>query len=337
MTDHTLIRTSAMTALPELIRELGQDPEPLLQQFNISEAAIANPKQMMPYVRSIQLLERAAELCECADFGLRMSQKQSLSVLGPIAIIAQNSSTVFDALQRIGRYIGYHSPGLWVEVDHPETTDSPRLCCDSMVAAGTPKTQKIELSIGFAMKVLSVLHGATFRPRKVLFRHAPVSAPACYRNHFGCPVLFEQTHNALLLQPDDLTRVIDHNDPGMRRTMEEFVEHSMSASTQCLSDQVRHLIIRLLPLERRCTLDIIASHLAMSRRSLQRALKDEGAVFEELVEQIRKELARDYLAQAHMSMAQIAGLLGYNGQSSFNRACQRWFQASPSRVREQVA
>lgn len=336
MLETTLIRASSMTALPETIRELGLNPEPLLRRYNLAESSISDPKQMMSYVRSIQLLEDAAELCECPDFGLKMSVKQSLSVLGPIAIIAQNSSTVHDALLRIGRYIGYHSPGLLVEADHPESTQAPEVRCDSIVAAGTPKDQKIELSISFAVKVLSVLHGSPITPKAIVFRHSSVSPPARYRSHFGCPVLFEQNRNAVVLQPSQLARPIDHNDPGIRRTMEEFVEESMKNSSQRLSDKVRQLVIRLLPLERRCTLEVIAAQLAVSPRTLQRGLSQEDTVFESLVEDIRMELARDYLEQPNMSMAQIAGLLGYTEQSSFNRACQRWFHAAPSRVRKRL-
>jgi len=48
-----------------------------------------------------------------------------------------------------------------------------------------------------------------------------------------------------------------------------------------------------------------------------------------MVEAARRELADLYLAEANMPMAQIAGLLGYAEQSSFNRACRRWYSMSP--------
>jgi AraC-like DNA-binding protein len=73
----------------------------------------------------------------------------------------------------------------------------------------------------------------------------------------------------------------------------------------------------------------IAKVLALSVRTLSRRLADEGTTYEEVVDQLRRTLALQYLKDPGMSISQIAWLLGYEGSSSFTHAFKRWTGRSP--------
>ena len=72
----------------------------------------------------------------------------------------------------------------------------------------------------------------------------------------------------------------------------------------------------------------------MHPRTLHRRLAREGARFEEIKDEVRREMARSLIAQAGLSMTQIAGALGYAEQSALSRSCVRWFGDSPRRLRQ---
>jgi len=74
----------------------------------------------------------------------------------------------------------------------------------------------------------------------------------------------------------------------------------------------------------------VAEALALSLRTLGRRLADEGTTYGEVVDQLRKSLATQYLNDPGMSLGQIAWLLGYEGSTSFNHAFKRWTGRSPS-------
>jgi AraC-like DNA-binding protein len=73
----------------------------------------------------------------------------------------------------------------------------------------------------------------------------------------------------------------------------------------------------------------------MSARTLARRLADEGTTYEEVVDQLRRSLALQYVKEPGLSLSQIAWLLGYEGSSSFNHAFLRWTGRSPSAARNE--
>jgi AraC-like DNA-binding protein len=75
--------------------------------------------------------------------------------------------------------------------------------------------------------------------------------------------------------------------------------------------------------------------LGHSERTLTRRLADENTTYEEVVDQLRRSLALQYVKEPSLSLSQIAWLLGYEGSTSFNHAFKRWTGQSPSAARNQ--
>jgi AraC-like DNA-binding protein len=71
----------------------------------------------------------------------------------------------------------------------------------------------------------------------------------------------------------------------------------------------------------------------LSERTLQRRLEAEGTSFQRLVDDTRRELARQYFDQTDTSLADAAYLLGFGDRSSLFRASKRWFGTSPRHYR----
>ncbi len=79
----------------------------------------------------------------------------------------------------------------------------------------------------------------------------------------------------------------------------------------------------------------VARALGMSARTFSRRLAVGGTTYEEIVDQLRRGLALQYLDQPSMSLSRIAWLLGYEGATSFSHAFKRWTGRSPSTVRKE--
>jgi AraC-like DNA-binding protein len=71
----------------------------------------------------------------------------------------------------------------------------------------------------------------------------------------------------------------------------------------------------------------------MHPRTLQRRLAEENTTFLDLVDDVRRNAARQYLTMTDLSMTQVAGLLGLSEQSALTRCTRRWWGATPRQVR----
>jgi AraC-like DNA-binding protein len=79
----------------------------------------------------------------------------------------------------------------------------------------------------------------------------------------------------------------------------------------------------------------IASSVNLSRRSLQRKLRERGVSFSELLDSSRRELGLQYVRDPQYSLNEVAYLLGFAEPGNFSRAFKRWYGKSPSQYRIQ--
>src|SRR3546814_11840424 len=77
-----------------------------------------------------------------------------------------------------------------------------------------------------------------------------------------------------------------------------------------------------------------ASALELTPRTLQRRLDAFGQSYQRVLDAVRRHAAENLLRDPHVSLTQIAFLLGYTEQSTFHNAFRRWTQLSPGVYRK---
>src|SRR6185503_3689671 len=87
-------------------------------------------------------------------------------------------------------------------------------------------------------------------------------------------------------------------------------ELSQSLASRQIGEQVKGILKRQLA-GRRPGIDDVAGELHLSSRTLQRKLAEEGATFQQVMQDARRELARHYLLNSSLELNQTAYLLGY--------------------------
>jgi len=93
---------------------------------------------------------------------------------------------------------------------------------------------------------------------------------------------------------------------------------------------VTHLIGKMLSRGEKPMLDAVARELAVSTRHLQNKLKEEGSTYRAILDQLRKEIALEYLSKPEVTIYDVAFLLGFSEQSAFNHAFKRWTGSIPT-------
>jgi AraC-like DNA-binding protein len=302
-----LIRSSVLTGYRNVVAGLGGDPIQLLRRANIDPAGLERQDAPISFKAVIRLLEASARELDCPDFGLRMACEQDLRILGPVGIIGLNSATVGDAIAAMIEHISFYSPAVRSEIDRV-SPNRLLLTYDIDLDGVIHRRQIVELAMGLYLRHMQTLSGGHFVPLAVLMRHTSPLPQVAYRRFFKCPVRLGQSVNALVVRPSDLDRPINNVDPHLRGVIAEYVKHNMSSHPMDIQKQVAYLVRRLLP-EHRCTLKLVAKHMYLHQRTLQRRLAEAGVAFEDIVDAVRRERAEELLSESTLTMAQIAAQL----------------------------
>jgi AraC-like DNA-binding protein len=330
----SLIRSTTLWGYHELVRELGGDPESFLLRFRIPPGVEREDDAFIAFDAYVRLLEASADNLDCPDFGLRLAQWQGLDILGPIAVIARNAQTVLDGYQSIARYFYVHSPALRLALA-PRTEESTLTFIYEVTEPGLVVVQGYELSMAIAVRITRLLGGPQALPSAISFMHDQQGTAAAYDQALGCPVRFGQTWCGFEISEALADLRIESADPETRRIAAKYLESNYVPPTAALSERVAELARRLLPTGQ-CSVEAIGDQLAMHPRTLQRGLASEGVRCQDLIDQERRHRATRYLAEPGLQLSQIAGLLGYAEQSTFNRSCRRWFGKTPRQYRAEL-
>lgn len=168
---------------------------------------------------------------------------------------------------------------------------------------------------------------------------APLSGPAdaALRAFFGCDVAPAPAPEMHLAPADARRRMIFANDVQYRQ-IEAELNRALAerAGAAPVAARVRRALVDLLP-SGEATLGAVARRLAVSGRSLQRRLSDEGSSFQQVLDETRAELSLLYLRRDGLSVPEIAYLLAYRDPNSFYRAFQGWTGMTPGQARARGA
>ncbi|EOD79423.1 transcriptional regulator, AraC family protein [Grimontia indica] len=134
---------------------------------------------------------------------------------------------------------------------------------------------------------------------------------------------------------EDADRVLISSNESFWREIEPSLKRQLSKEEEsdCIVDKVKLTLQDALP-SGDASAEGIARRLNVSKRTLQRRLSQESTTYKSVLEETRILLAKHYLDNTTLSTNEIAYLMGFTEQSSFFRACQRWFQMTPSAYRK---
>lgn len=323
----SLIRGTVLLKFAELVTSLGGDPGAMLHARGIDPAATSDHDRFLSSSAAAAVIADAADELDCPDFGMRLAREQGIQILGPVAVIIRNSATVETALNSVSRFLHNIAP-----VDHVELLREQRAAVFTLtttVRQPARHDQWVEHGLGIAMDAFRLMLGEGFVPLRVTMQHPRIGPTEAYQKMFGCPVTFESDLNSVHPPVHVLTQPIRGRDAEALALAERYL--SGVRPDLEVADHVRELTQRLLAVNQ-ASLLVTARAMALHPRVLQRKLADAGTTFENVLDDVRRELAWQ-LSATGLSVSRIASTLGYAEHSSYTRACRRWYGESPRQLR----
>jgi AraC-like DNA-binding protein len=328
-----LIRSASLTNFGDLARKFRLDAARLLREFDLPQRCLVDPDLEVPIDSVRQLIEAAAERSGIDAFGLMMAETRQLSNLGPAGLLVREQPTLRLALDVLARYARRLNEALFLTVE--ESGDVVVIREELIVGRSGPIRQSTELAIGVVFRLLRAFLGPAWKPKRVCFAHEPPRDCAVHQRMFGCKVEFGQDFNGIVCARRDLETANAGADSGMARYAQQMLDAANGGDAREATARVRRIVVTLLPTGR-CTIDMVAQHLGVDRRTIHRRLAQEGQTFSGIVDQVRCELAARYVKDRSRTLAEVASMLGFSAPSGFSRWYRRQFKATASAQRDRV-
>lgn len=186
----------------------------------------------------------------------------------------------------------------------------------------------VDASFAVLCRMLRSLAGEKAVPSQVTLRRAAPASRDAYAAAFGVPATFGQPTDSCMFGARVLQAPIWQADPAVRQALLVHARTRISRRRTPWSAAVGELAAA-----GRFGLAEVAGALAVSPRTLQVRLEDEGTSFAAVIAGVRKERALALLAEPGLPISAIAAQTGFATPSAFTRAFRRWTGLPPSHYR----
>lgn len=323
------------------LRMRNIDPAPLLRRAGFAKPDSEGQPQRVSAAAQSKFLEYAAEVLDDSALGLHLAEQADPRDAGILFYVAAGAKDVSEGLRLLARYCRIVNEAARITLAR-----TPQGGAVEFNLAGMPRhsaRQNVEFGVAIFLKGLREASGRNLRPNRVAFAHPRNSRLREFDRFFGCPVEFGRaasegaSSDLLEFSNDVLAMLLVAADPKLVQALRPYCDMAAkerSTTMGTLRAAVEGEVEKLLP-HGKAQRHKIADKLALSTRTLSRRLAHEGTSYEEVVDQLRRSLALQYVKEKGISVSQIAWLLGYEGSASFNHAFRRWTGRSPSIARNE--
>jgi len=311
----------------------GIDAKLALIGAGISRRQLSRDEIGLSVAAQYRFLELAAAAANDSLLGLHVAAEMDIRAVGILFYLTGSSRTVSEALENLARYSLTTNEALVAEISRQE--NEVILAIRHVQEFDESHRQFFEL---LALWFIRTLHKETnrdFTLLRITFTHARNADLREVHRLLRCPVDFAQTADSWVLPQRVMDLPIVSGDSQLLQILTAHADDLLAErhSVAGLQSMVANQLASLLPSgESRAA--VVARQLGMSTRSFTRHLAEEGTTFGEILEQLRRRLASRYLADDHMSVQQIAWLLGHSEVGAFNHAYKRWTGTTPTRTRK---
>jgi len=277
------------------------------------------------------LWEAVEEVSQNPTIGLSLATALDAAVMPPSFLAAYYARDYRDALQRVARFKRLCAPEAIILEEYSDRSDIQLRW--SYAEDDILPPALVDASLASLLELGRQGTGVPLVPLSVSLARAPFESEV-HERYFGCSVKFGAAQNCMTMRRTDLDRLFLNYNTALLEILDHALESQMEkhVNSGSLSAQIRWILRRCLTAGRP-DIRTVASELAMSGRSLQRHLTDEGVSFQGLLSQTRHQLALEYLTDASLSLMEVAYMLGYEDQNSFFRAFRQWEACTPSEWR----
>lgn len=327
-----LVPANISAIMVKMGQEQGISQDSLLENTGIDPAAFTDPKARLTYQQVIILISNLLKLCNDPTLGLELGNKININQFGMLGYAILSCANVRQALNLGLKYHVLVDPAFNFEVCEQGEITSIRLT--SHIPIEDIYNLLCDVFLSNFVSLGRYLTGLDIMPKEININRTKPEYSAVYQDYFpGCPINWDQPRTEIIIDSSLLDAPTTLADEATAKMAESQCADILSrmGPKEGIVIKVRRILLsnpgHFPPIE------TVASQLATSTRTLSRSLQEVSTSYQKILDEVRKEMAIEYLKTSSLPIEEIAALIGYNDPSNFRKAFKRWTGQPPSYYR----
>jgi AraC-like DNA-binding protein len=254
-----------------------------------------------------------------------MVKPNTLGIIGYLASASESPRNAFELVKGL-------TPLLWEDFECELETDDEVafIRCDTGSKSQVSRFTT-EYAIGLTVTMSRLLAAARSGPLEARFSYSAPAYADDYERILRLPIRFDAGEDGVLFPISMMDSSNPSADAALRQLLERYAADQLAKiqTHARFSERVRATILSMLPLGG-LTADAVAAQLSLSNRTLRRRLQEEDTSYQEILDDVRAELASRYLTKEKRGIDEVAFLLGFSDPSAFTKAFRRWTGQTPA-------
>lgn len=312
----------------------GWTASELLLGTGLSPESIHDVSFRLSHRQKVLLFRNVQRLTRDPLIGLRSGQRLRLSDFGVYGYALVSSQSFGQAVALGIRHIKLAGPVL--EKAFRIENGIAMFEGYDLIALGNLLPLVSEFWFSSMQKLIECVLERPFQAEQLLLPYPAPPHAAEYAKVFHCPIRFDAGVMQWHFNADLLDLACPNANAITANMCRQFCEGMIGAMDHKEPEFVTIIRLALLSGQGRfLNAEDMANRLHISKRTLHRRLAVLGMSYQELVDEVRRHIADEYLRDTTLNIDEIAERTGFSDASNFRKAYRRWSGISPNEFRTQ--
>lgn len=335
--DEQVYSVFKISKIVDALKEEGVPLRAALEGIRISDAELTSPQTKVSANQIVQSYRNAIRCSRNPSFAFDVGSQFHASSFGIYGLAVLSSIDFRQAAAFAVQYYRLTAPLVEVTFEEQPSWAAWGITVLPFRQLDTALHDFIvELQFGALLCVHRDVMGPDFHLTQVQLTTQRPSGAARHAHQFGCEVLYQQPQNRLLFPAEWLDRKPSLGNPVTYAQVADLCDKLLTELKQNtgVAGKVRQVL--LANLESPPDADALAGQLGLSTRTLRRRLQQEQTSYRELIDDLRAQAAIRYMRDTHLTVENVAFLLGFSDPAAFRHAFRRWTNTAPNEFRRSV-
>ncbi|OUS00547.1 hypothetical protein A9Q81_10635 [Gammaproteobacteria bacterium 42_54_T18] len=323
--------------LNQVLNSHGINLAPFLAEQNLELNKIVNLQLPLQASQFHHVVKQVLKSCDIPGLGLKTGRLLELTDYGILGYALLSSKNLRKATEIGSKYRIMTSELIDLSLHIQGNSAISRFKEARPLHWGQPYMIEESLSITWKLIKSLLQLSNNIKPIKIRLAFSKPSYSQLFDDMFQCPVIYEANANEIYFPVSWIDRPIPTADETAAKVCSQQCDliSAQMLNQGSVVDQVRRILMAS-PMQSRFHINGMADKLNLSPRTFRQRLYDAGTSYKEVINEVRMQMAIEYLQTTQFSVQEVAYLLGYDYSPNFFRAFKKSVGITPSEYRHKI-